>query len=173
MGTGGEKPYECSMVTGGADMVKRAVMFVALGALVLLPAHARIVSAAANPLQGAWQIMDPSGRTAGLYIFAGTHYSMMAASTERPDIADLSKATADEVRALYGPMSGNAGVYEIGGNAVTIHPVVAKFPVVMKPGANEVYGFRIEDNVLFLTQQRNARGVVVQNGNTTRLVRVE
>ena len=154
-------------------MMKRAVMILALGALFLLPAHTRNVIAATNPLQGVWQVMDASGRSAGLYIFAGTHYSMMAASTERPDIVDLSKATADEMRALYGPMSGNAGTYEIDGNAVTIRPIVAKFPVVMKPGANEVYGFRIEDNVLSLTQQRNARGVVVQNGNTTRLVRVE
>jgi Lipocalin-like domain len=154
-------------------MVKRAAMIVALGALFLLPAHARVAHAAGNPLQGAWQVMDPSGKSAGLYIFAGTHYSMMAASTERPDVADLSKATPDELRALYGPMSGNAGTYEIDGSAVTIRPIVAKIPVVMMPGANEVYGFRIEDNTLFLTQQRNARGVVVQNGNTTRLVRVE
>jgi len=155
-------------------MVKRAVMFIALGVLVLLPTtHARSVSAATNPLQGVWQIMDPSGRTAGLYIFAGTHYSMMAATTDRPEIADLNKATADEMRALYGPLAANAGVYEIDGSAITIRPVVAKFPVVMKPGANEVYGFRIEDNVLFLTQQRNALGVVVPNGTTRRLVRVE
>ena len=151
-------------------MVRRVALLVVLGGMLLLPAHARLVRAQASPLQGTWQVTDG---TAGLYIFAGTHYSMMAASTERPDIADLSKATADEMRALYGPMSGNAGTYEFDGSAVTIHPIVAKFPVVMKPGANEVYGVRIEDNVLVLTQQRNARGVVVQNGNTTRLVRVE
>ena len=154
-------------------MVKRALTIAALGSLVLLPTQTRTAHAAGNPLQGAWQVMDASGKSAGLYIFTATHYSMMVASTERPDIADLSKATADEVRALYAPMTGNAGTYEIDGNAVTIRPIVAKIPIVMKPGANEVYGFRIEDNTLFLTQQRNARGVVVQNGKTTRLVRVE
>ena len=116
--------------------------------------------------------MDPSGRTAGLYIFAGTHYSMMAASPERPDITDLSKATADEVRALYGPMMGNAGVYEIAGNQVTIRPVVAKIPVVMKPGAYEVYEFTIENNTLTLTQRRNVRGPV-ERGNVWTLIRVE
>src|SRR6185295_2781377 len=63
---------------------------------------------------------------------------MMAASTQRPDITDLSKATADDLRALYGPLVGNAGVYEIDGNQVTIRPVVAKIPVVMKPGAYEM-----------------------------------
>jgi hypothetical protein len=109
---------------------------------------------------------------AGIFIFSGTHYSMMAASTERPDITDLSKATADEVRALYGPMIGNAGVYEIAGNQVTIRPVVAKIPVVMKQGAYEVYEFRIENNTLTLTQRRNVRGPV-ERGNVWTLTRVE
>jgi len=52
-------------------------------------------------------------------------------------------------------------------------PTVAKIPIVMKEGANEVYAFRIEGNILSLTQQRNARGVAVQNANTIRLMRVE
>jgi hypothetical protein len=153
-------------------MVKGAAMILALVGLFLLPSHAPIVRAADNPLLGAWQVMDASGRSAGLYIFANNHYSMMVAATDRPDITDLSKASIDELRNLYAPMTGNAGVYEIEGNAVTIRPIVAKIPVVMKPGAFEVYGFRVEDNTLFLTQQRNVRGPV-QNGNTTRLVRVE
>ena len=62
--------------------------------------------------QGTWQVTNANGWT-GIFIFSGTHYSMMAASPERPEISDLSKATADEVRALYGPMIGNAGAYEI------------------------------------------------------------
>jgi len=36
-----------------------------------------------------------------------------------------------------------------------------------------VYAFRVEGNTLSLTQQRNARGVSVQNAATTRLMRVE
>jgi hypothetical protein len=97
---------------------------------------------------------------------------MMAAATDRPDIVDTSKATADELRALWNPMLGNAGVYEVSGNLVTIRPVVAKIPVVMKPGAYEVYEFRVEGNALTLTQRRNVRGPVA-NGATTKLVRVE
>jgi hypothetical protein len=31
---------------------------------------------------------------------------------------------------------------------MTIHPLVAKMPIVMKPGANEVYRFRIEGKTL-------------------------
>jgi len=96
----------------------------------------------------------------------------MAASTERPEVSDLSKATADEVRALYGPMIGNAGTYEISGNEVTIRPVVAKIPVVMKPGAYEIYEFKIEGNTLTLTQRRNVRGPV-ERGTVWTVTRVE
>ena len=127
------------------------------------------MSAAASELQGAWQVTDAR---AGLYIFAGTHYSMMAATTDRPDITDLSKATREDLLALYGQMLGNAGVYEVAGNLVTIRPVVAKIPVVMKPGAFEVYEFHVDGNTLSLTQRRNVRGPV-ENGATTKLVRVE
>jgi Lipocalin-like domain len=156
-------------------MLSRAILVAALGGLFLLPTHSRIVSAAVDsPLQGVWQVMDVGGQAAaGVYIFAGKHYSMMFAATDRPQIDDTSKATADELRAMWGPMTANAGTYEVSGNLVTIRPIVAKIPVVMKPGANEVYAFRVEGNTLSLTQQQNARGVTVQNAATTRLMRVE
>src|SRR5438045_2438726 len=138
-------------------MVRRAALLVVLGGILLLPSHSRIVRAQASPLLGAWQVTDG---LAGLYIFAGTHYSMMAAATDRPDITDLSMASRDDLVALYGPMLGNAGSYEINDNLVTIRPVVAKIPVVMKPGAYEVYEFKIEGDTLLLTQRRNVRGPV-------------
>jgi hypothetical protein len=157
------------MVIRGDVMVRRAALLVVLGGMLLLPAHSRTARAQASPLQGAWQVTDG---TAGLYIFAGTHYSMMAAATDRPDITDLSKATREELLALYAPMLGNAGSYDIAGNLVTIRPVVAKIPVVMKPGAYEVYEFKIDGRTLSLTQRRNVRGPV-ENGATRTLTRVE
>jgi hypothetical protein len=150
-------------------MVRRVAIIAALGGFLLLPSHAPSVRAAATELQGAWQVTD--GR-AGLYIFAGTHYSMMAATTNRPDITDLTMASRDDLLALYGPMLGNAGSYEINGNMVTIRPIVAKIPVVMKPGAYEVYEFHVDGTTLTLTQRRNVRGPV-ENGATTKLQRVE
>jgi hypothetical protein len=130
----------------------------------------RVATAAQNPLQGTWQIANPG--MAGLFIFAGTHYSMMGASPDRPEVADVSKATADEVRALYNPMIANTGIFEIAGNQVTIRPIAAKIPLVMKPGAYEVYEFKIENKTLTLTQRRNSRGPVEQ-GNVWTLTRVE
>jgi hypothetical protein len=155
-------------------MLRRAALNVALVGLFLLPSHVRIVNAApGNPLEGVWQVVDVGGQpAAGVYIFTGTHYSMMFAATNRPDIADASKATADELRAMWAPMAANAGTYEVAGDLVTIRPIVAKIPVVMKPGAYEVYAFRIQDNTLSWTQQRNVRGPV-ESGATTKLMRVE
>src|SRR5262249_42465873 len=79
--------------------------------IVPLPTHDRIVRAAAdNPLQSVWQVMDVGGQTAaGVYIFTGKHYSIMFATTDRPQVDDTSKATADELRAMWGPMAANAG----------------------------------------------------------------
>src|SRR5215468_1084730 len=156
-------------------MLRRALLLGALVTSFLIPTHSRIASAAAGtPLEGVWQVMDVGGQpAAGVYIFTGKHYSMMFATTDRPQIDDTSKATADELRAMWGPMAANAGTYEVSGNLVTIRPIVAKIPIVMKPGANEVYAFSVDAKTLSLTQQRNARGVTVQNANTVHLARVE
>jgi hypothetical protein len=129
--------------------------------------------AADSPLVGAWQLDPGQPGQAALYLFTPTRYSMTLASINRPDIADLSKATADELRAIWGPLLANAGTYEVAGDLITIHPLVAKFPVVMKPGANEVYRFRIEGKTLTLRQVRNARGVAVESAPTLKFVRVE
>jgi hypothetical protein len=98
---------------------------------------------------------------------------MIWATSDRPDIADTSKATADELRAIWGPLLADAGTYEISGDQITIHPIVAKIPVVMKPGANEVCQFRVEGKTLTLRQVRNARGVAVNSAPTLKFVRVE
>jgi hypothetical protein len=128
--------------------------------------------AANTPLVGAWRLDSEQSSQVALYLFTPTRYSMVLAATNRPDIADTSKATADELRALWGPLVANAGTYEISGDLITTHPLVAKIPVVMKPGANEVYQFRIEGKTLTLRQVRNARSVAVDSA-TFKFVRVE
>ena len=129
--------------------------------------------AADSPLVGAWQLDPSQSAQAGLYLFTPTRYSMVLAATGRPDIADMSNASADELRAIWGPLLANAGTYEVSGDRITIYPLVAKFPVVMKQGANEVYRFHIEGKILTLKQVRNARGVSVESAPTLKFVRVE
>jgi hypothetical protein len=134
--------------------------------LILLLGTFVTAFAADSPLVGAWQLESEQSAQAALYLFTPTRYSMVLAATDRPDIADTSKATADQLLA-------NAGTYETSGDLITIHPLVAKIPVVMKPGANEVYQFRIEGKTLTLRQVRNARGVAVDSAPTFKFVRVE
>jgi hypothetical protein len=144
-----------------------------LRAAVVAVALLASVFAAESSLAGVWQLDEAQSGLVGFYIFTPTHYSMMAATRDRADIADTNKATADELRAMWGPMLANTGTYEISGDLMTIHPVAAKFPVVMKPGGNEVYRFHIEGNTLTLQQVRNARGVEVQSAVVRKFVRVE
>ncbi len=146
---------------------------IVIAGLALLAAARATAFAAVSPLTGAWQLDSEDSARAALYLFTPTRYSMVLATTDRPDIADTSKATADELRAMWGPLLANAGTYEVSGNLITIHPLVAKLPVVMKPGANEVYQFRIEGKTLTLRQVRNARGVAVDSAPTFRFIRVE
>jgi hypothetical protein len=140
---------------------------------ILLATAFSTASAADSPLVGAWQLDPGQPGQAALYLFTPTRYSMVLAATDRPDITDRSKATAEELRAIWGPLLANAGTYEVSGDLITIHPLVAKIPAVMKPGANEVYRFRIEGKTLTLKQVRNARGAAVDSAPTFQFVRAE
>jgi hypothetical protein len=146
---------------------------VAIAIAFLITGAIRQGIAAEPSLVGAWQLDPSQAGQAALYLFTPTRYSMVLAGTERPDIVDTNKATADELRSIWGFLLANSGTYDISGDLITIHPVVAKSPVVMKPGANEVYRFHIEGNTLTLQQVRNARGVMVQSADIRKFVRVE
>ncbi len=141
--------------------------------LILTAAVFSTAFAADSSLVGAWQLDPGQPGRAGPYLFTPTRYSMLLAATDRTDIADMSKATADELRSIWGPLLANAGKYEVSGDLITIHPVAAKSPAVMKPGANEVYRFQIEGRTLTLRQVRNARGVAVDSAPALKFIRVE
>jgi len=155
-----------------------ALAFITLLAIAAGGSHASAQSG--SILKGAWKAVDTgagqnTNKIVGLAIFTDMHYSIMyfAEGIERPDITDVSKATADEMRALWNGWVANTGTYDVNGDMVTIHPTGAKNPIVMKPGANEVYRYRVEGNTLSWTQQRNARGVAVTTAPTTKFVREE
>jgi hypothetical protein len=158
----------------------RLIILTVLAGLIVATGSFRVRAASNTPLKGAWKAVEIGAgqntrKMVGLAIFTDAHYSIMDfdAESERPDIADISKASADEMRALWAGWVANTGTYEVNGDLATIHPMGAKIPVVMKPGASEVYRFRIEGDTLSWTQQRNARGAAVTNAATTKFVRVE
>ena len=159
------------------ENTKRVIVALLLGLLAVptVP-HAQ----SRSPLKGAWKasavVGGPTSQPiVGLAIFGDTHYSIMyfSATTERPDITNVGTASADEMRALWNGWVANTGTYEVSGDLVTIHPTGAKNPVVMKPGANEVYRFKIDGNTLSWTQQRNARGIAVTGAATATFTREE
>ena len=63
----------------------------------------------------------------------------------RPIPADVTKANADELRAVWGPFVGEAGTYEVtGGSVITVRPIVSKNPAVMGPGTSITYSYKLE-----------------------------
>jgi hypothetical protein len=136
-------------------------------------------------VQGVWKITefsmsDPSAGTTitttaqpSIFIFTKKNYSIMYVSSDRPrpDLP-LQDPTDAQKLAAWGPFSANSGTYEIKGTTLTTHPVVAKHPAVMKPGAFVTYDFKIQGNTLLLTPKESN---TVPGGNppTFKLVRVE
>jgi hypothetical protein len=110
-----------------------------------------------------------------LAIFHGRHYSRVEVHAEqpRPLLADQTSASADQLRATWGPFIGEAGTFELSGtNTITLQATVAKNPEAMKNGATSVYTYRREGDVLTLTQIRTHSGPSA-NPITVKLTRVE
>src|SRR5262245_2788396 len=134
--------------------------------------------------QGVWRTIEvtvpgPGGRTyrpeATLAIFHGRHYSRIEVHSEqpRPLLADQASASADQLRAVWGPFVGEAGTFELTGNdTVTMHAMVAKNPAAMMPGASSVFTYSRNGELLTLTQVRTPAGPSA-NPVVIKLARVE
>jgi len=130
------------------------------------------VQARGGSLQGAWQtakivISGANPRTIavpqpGPYItlFTAKHYSRteIQSETPRPLLPDPSKASADELRTVWGPVVAEAGTYEVNGDTITMHPLASKSPAAMASGAFIVCSFKLEGTTLTIVQQRNQAG---------------
>ena len=138
-------------------------------------------------IQGVWQAVEvtmtgPAARTItipqprpNLTIITSRHYSQIHVDAEgpRPVVADAAKASADELRAMWGPFAGEAGTYELGeGHVITMRPLVAKNPKAMAPGAFVTYSYKLDGDTLWVTFQRDQHGPIV-NPVTIKAVRVE
>jgi len=133
--------------------------------------------------QGVWRTVEvvvsgAPARTfrpqATLAIFHGRHYSRVEVHAEQPltPLADPSSASADQLRAVWGPFVGEAGTFEVNGNEITMQATVSKNPSAMTKGAVSVYTFRRDGNTLTLTQLRTHAGPSA-NPTTIKATRVE
>jgi len=137
-------------------------------------------------IQGVWRIVEatisgPGARTIAfadrpnLTIITARHYSRVEVQSDgpRPILADVAKATADELRAVWGPFVSEAGTYEVApGGVITMRPIASKNPAVMGQGVFITYSYKLDGDTLSLTQQRNQNGVFA-NPFALKLMRVE
>lgn len=138
-----------------------------------------------NSIQGVWHVVEATITGAGartisfadrpnLTIITAKHYSRVEVQADgpRPVLADVAKASADELRAAWGPFVAEGGTYEVAGNLITMRPIASKNPAVMGPGVFITYSYKLEGDTLSLTQQRNQNGPF-PNPFSFKAVRVE
>jgi hypothetical protein len=137
-------------------------------------------------IQGVWQAVEvtmtgPVPRTItipeprpNLTILTAKHYSRVQIEAEgpRPVLADVTKATADELRAAWGPFAAEAGTYEVSCNQITMRAIAAKNPAAMAPGAFSLWSYKLVGDTLTVTAERNQNGPIA-NPVTVKCVRVE
>ena len=137
-------------------------------------------------IQGVWRIVEatisgPGARTIAfadrpnLTIITARHYSRVEVQADgpRPILADVAKASADELRAVWGPFVSEAGTYEVAaGSTITMRPIASKNPAVMGAGVFITYSYKLDSETLSLTQERNQNGPFA-NPFSLKLVRVE
>src|SRR5262249_8083714 len=109
-----------------------------------------------------------------LVILTARHYSRVQVDAEgpRPVLADVAKAGADELRAVWGPFVGEAETYKIKATEITIRPIAAKTPAAMAPGAFNTWSYRLAGDTLWVTAKENQNGPIA-NPVTVKAVRVE
>ena len=161
------------------------VAMTVLSATLLVAAVSRLkASESREAFEGVWKTVEvvvpgPTPQTlraaATLAIFHGKHYSRVEVHAEgaRPMLKDPATASADELRAAWGPFVAEAGTFEVtGNNIVTMQATVAKNPAAMMNGATSVYTYQRSGDTLILTQVRTPSGPVPAPV-TIKLVRVE
>jgi hypothetical protein len=163
----------------------KKVLTAVLG-LALMSGHGTAGQPTRGSIQGVWRIVEaritgPAARTIpfaerpNLTIITARHYSRVEVQADgpRPILPDVAKATADELRAVWGPVVSEAGTYEVtSGNLITMRPIASKNPAVMGAGVFITYVYTLDGDTLLLTQQQNQNGPF-PNPFTLKLVRVE
>jgi hypothetical protein len=165
--------------------VKKFLSVVAISVAALTADRAAGQSSSGS-IQGVWQAVEvtfpgPNSHTISireprpnLTIITARHYSRVQVDADgsRPMPADITKVTADELRAMWGPFVGEAGTYELSeGNVITMHPIVAKNPAAMTSGAFTTWSYKRDGNTMWVTARANQNGPV--DAVTVKAIRVE
>jgi len=146
---------------------------------------AQQASAPKAAIQGVWKVVEvtttgPSGGTVAnvqprLLIITRDYYSRteVIADSPRPPLTNAAAASADELRATWGPFIAEAGTYQLeNGHFTTARSLVAKNPGQMSPTVFVTYSYKLEADTMWMTNQKTQNGPV-QNPTTYKYTRVE
>jgi hypothetical protein len=142
--------------------------------------------ASRSGIEGVWRAIEvtttgPNATTRkdlqpNLSIFTAKHYSQMAVVSDKPrpemKFGEAASASAEQLRAVWGPFIANAGTYEVKGDEIILKALVAKMPATMAPGNGLTVSFNLDGNTLTTTTKSNRAGPVA-NPTTIKYTRVE
>jgi hypothetical protein len=166
--------------------VGAGLLVVVIGAAVVASAQSK---AGAGSIKGVWRIVEqsqagPNGRTVdrtpvgmgGMIIITDRHWSYITEQGDkrRPLLAqaDVPTASADQLRAAWGPFDAQGGFVDIKGNELILRHLVAKGAGAVDATVPLVVSFKVDGNAASITQVRGAQGPF-QNPVTWRLTRLE
>lgn len=164
--------------------MRRTLALVIVALAILLGASSWLnAQSGASALQGAWTIQENTSaksradslkKPMGLVLFSGRHYAIAVVDAARPDFpqGDPAKATADQLRATWGPVETQAGTFEVTGNTIRFTTLVAGSPHTMAPGNFVEFSFMLKGDTLVVTQVRTQNGPI-ENPFTFRLTRAK
>ncbi len=153
--------------------------------MALLIALVLTASAFGQKVEGVWQLTEitttgTNGSTKqmsqpSMYLFTKKHYSVIYVASDAPRtvMADIGKATADELRDVFvTSFIANAGTYELKGGKLTMRPSVAKSPGFMQAGNFSTLTIKIAGNMMTLVSENSNSGPAA-NPTTFKLKRIE
>lgn len=141
----------------------------ALVSLVVLASASAWVTAQSRSsvLEGVWAVQEvsyptpptnnPINNPTGFVFFSGQYFSsIILRNSDRPGFAQggAATATADQLRAVWGPLQATAGTFEVAGSTLTMRPTVSRNPVLMGSGSVLEYSFTLDGDTLTLTTVR-------------------
>lgn len=160
-------------------MLKRAIVIVVAAWITTLSLMAQ-QSSSQPSIQGVWRIVEEhaGGRTItnpnlGFIIFTAKHYATIrvAQDIKRPTVDDLDTATAQQLLAVWGPFVAQFGTYEIKGDQLILHTLVAKDP--RNVGQRGVRQFGIDGNTLSTWPATDSTGNPLSKPGEVKWTRVE
>ena len=133
-------------------------------------------------IEGVWRLDEQSsaGNTRhmsqpSMYIFTKKHYSIIYVSSDAPRqaLADISKATADELRSVFvESFVANAGLYDMKDGKISFWPKVAKSPTFMRDGSYVTFTFKVTGNTMTMTSE-GENGYPVKTPVISKFTRIE